>query len=83
MAIQFNIDNHIAMLTLDRPAKLNALTVEMLNGIERHLDDDILCALACEVVRRRLTNKALDDALVGLVQLQCDDFLDDLQGCHL
>ena len=39
MAIQFTIDGHIARMVLDRPKKLNALTLEMLSSIEGHLDD--------------------------------------------
>lgn len=39
MAIDFSVQNHIATLTLNRPEKLNALTVAMLEAIEHHLDE--------------------------------------------
>lgn len=37
MAVTLKITNHVATITLDRPAKLNALTVEMLAQLEAHL----------------------------------------------
>ncbi|MFK7845985.1 MAG: enoyl-CoA hydratase/isomerase family protein [Rhodothermales bacterium] len=38
MPIQLTTDDHIARMLLDRPEKLNALTLEMLSSIENHLD---------------------------------------------
>lgn len=38
MPIQLTTDDHIARMVLDRPEKLNALTLEMLSSIENHLD---------------------------------------------
>lgn len=37
MAVTLEITNQVATITLDRPAKLNALTVEMLAQLEEHL----------------------------------------------
>ncbi len=39
MSIHLDITNHIAKLTIDRPEKLNALTVEMLADIEKYLGE--------------------------------------------
>ena len=38
MSIQFHTEGHIARIILNRPEKLNALTVEMLSSIEHHLE---------------------------------------------
>ena len=37
MPVDFSIDTHIATITLNRPEKLNALTIEMLNQLEQHI----------------------------------------------
>ena len=37
MPVDLSIDNHIATITLNRPEKLNALTIKMLDQLEQHI----------------------------------------------
>jgi enoyl-CoA hydratase len=38
-AVDLRVEEHVAWVTLRRPAKLNALSVEMLTALESHVDD--------------------------------------------